>query len=114
MESVYLLVNELTETFFADFNYGRSETKQMMPYCRISVEKYISDKVQFLNCSSPHHIQVYLQLFAIYSHKFEERSRLYNEKVAKIHETNICVQQFKYLDVILNSYFSFILLIDTP
>jgi len=45
MESVYLLVNEITETFFADFNYGKSETKQMMPYCKISVEKYIFDKV---------------------------------------------------------------------
>jgi len=45
MESVYLLVNEITETFFADFNYGKSETKQMMPYCRISVEKYVFDKV---------------------------------------------------------------------
>ncbi len=45
MESVYLLVNEITETFFADFNYGKSETKQLMPYCRISVEKFIFDKV---------------------------------------------------------------------
>ena len=88
MESVYLLVNELTETFFADFNYGRAETKQMMPYCRISVEKYIFDKV-------------YMQLFAIYSHKFEEQSHLYNEKIAQIHQNNTCVQQFKYLDVTL-------------
>lgn len=47
MESAYLLVNEVTETFFADFNYGKAETKQMMPYCRIAVEKFIFDKVLF-------------------------------------------------------------------
>ena len=49
MESVFLLVNEVTETFFADFNYGRAETKQMMPFCRIAVEKFIFDKVKFIS-----------------------------------------------------------------
>jgi len=86
MESVYLLVNELTETFFADFNYGRSETKQMMPFCRASVEKFIFDKV-------------HMQLFGIYAYKFGEETRLANQKIAKIQQDMTCVHQFKYLDI---------------
>jgi len=86
MESVYLLVNEITETFFADFNYGKSETKQMMPYCKISVEKYIFDKV-------------YTQLFAMYLQKFQKPSAKYTQKVNEINQKSSNVEQFKFLDI---------------
>lgn len=86
MESVYLLVNEVTETFFADFNYGKSETKQMMPYCKISVEKYIFDKV-------------YSQLFAMYLAKFDKPSQKYTDKVHEINQKSDNVEQFKFLDI---------------
>lgn len=86
MESVYLLVNEITETFFADFNYGKSETKQMMPYCRSSVEKYIFDKV-------------YGQLFGIYKQKFKSQSQRFEEKVRLIQEKTDSPSQFRFLDI---------------
>jgi len=86
MESVYLLVNELTETFFADFNYGKSETKQMMPYCRISVEKYIFDKV-------------YSQLFAMYLVKFDGQHKKFGQKVKEINEKSNFSGQLKFLDI---------------
>jgi len=40
-----LLVSEVVDTFFFDFNYGRQETRKWMPYCRFSVEKYIFEKL---------------------------------------------------------------------
>jgi len=39
------MVNEIVESLFSDFNYGKSETKSVMPYCKISVEKYIFGKL---------------------------------------------------------------------
>ena len=45
------MINEAVDTLFCDFNYGKSETKKMLPFCKISVEKYIFDKVHSLNWS---------------------------------------------------------------
>lgn len=45
MEKTFYKISETTESFFADFNYGKSETRKMMPFCKTSVEKYIFDKV---------------------------------------------------------------------
>lgn len=43
-ESV-MMVNETVSSLFNDFNYGRNETKAVMPFCRISVEKYVFSKL---------------------------------------------------------------------
>ena len=40
-----LLVNEVVDTLFRNFNYGKSENKRMMPFCRVAVEKYIFEKL---------------------------------------------------------------------
>jgi len=46
MAKIFYKINEVTETFFADFNYGKSETRKMMPFCKTSVEKFIFEKVR--------------------------------------------------------------------
>jgi len=38
-------MNEVIESLFSDYNYGKQETKELMPYCRKSIEKYIFDRV---------------------------------------------------------------------
>lgn len=45
MEGVIALVNEIVDNLFSDYNYGKSETKSVMPYCKISVEKYVFGKL---------------------------------------------------------------------
>lgn len=36
------------ETLFQSFNFGKQETSQIMPYCRISIEKYLYLKLGHL------------------------------------------------------------------
>jgi hypothetical protein len=45
MEGIVAMVNEIVESLFSEFNYGKNETKSVMPYCKISVEKYIFGKL---------------------------------------------------------------------
>jgi len=67
LESIFLLVTEITETFFADFNYGKSDTKKMMPFCKMSVEKYIFDKL-------------YDNVFDMYKLKYDKENDKYNKR----------------------------------
>lgn len=41
MEEISALINELVIELFSEHNYGKQETRTIMPYCKISVEKYI-------------------------------------------------------------------------
>ena len=54
-----LLINDTVRSFFHQYNYGKSETKQLMHYCRPAVEKYIFPKI-------------YERLFAMYKYKNKE------------------------------------------
>lgn len=45
MEQTVNLINEIVESLFSDYNYGKEDTKTIMPYCKISVEKYIFQKL---------------------------------------------------------------------
>lgn len=54
-----------------------------------------------------------MQLFGIYGHRYGEESQMYNDKITKIHEINTCVEQFKYLDVIISSLFESKRMIDS-
>jgi hypothetical protein len=88
IESVYLMINETVDTLFCDFNYGKSETKKMMPYCRVSVEKYLFEKL-------------YSLLFAMYLKKYETISAKYFKQCTDIMDSygNDPVQALKYLDI---------------
>lgn len=83
---MYVLIHDVTETFFADFNYGKAETKQLMPFCKISVEKYLFDKL-------------YDSVFEMYKYKYQKVSAGYKDKVKNVLEKQDCVSQFVYLDV---------------
>jgi hypothetical protein len=53
------MINEVVDTLFSEFNYGKSETRRMMPFCRFSVEKYVFEKL-------------YSRLFNMYKKKHKE------------------------------------------
>jgi hypothetical protein len=50
---------------------GRKEMEKIMPYCRISVERYIFDRIQPV-------------IAPIYSHKTAEENAIFQEKRARI------------------------------
>lgn len=50
---------------------GRKEMEKIMPYCRISVERYIFDRIDSI-------------INPIYSHKTSEENAIFEEKRAKI------------------------------
>ena len=41
-----MIVREIVDNLYKDFNLGRKEMEKIMPYCRISVEKYTFDKIE--------------------------------------------------------------------
>ena len=59
-----LMVNEVVETLFSEFNYGKSDTRKMMPFCRFAVEKYIFEKL-------------YSRVFNMYKEKYKEKNEAF-------------------------------------
>ena len=54
MEGITLVVNETVQTFNSEYNLGKEMGKDMLYYCRPTVEKYLFTKL-------------YDQLFAMYA-----------------------------------------------
>ncbi len=86
MAKIFHKINEITETFFADFNYGKSETRKMMPFCKTSVEKYVFEKV-------------FSTLYGMYQIKFEKQSNMFRDKTSEILKEKNHLKHLKYLDV---------------
>ena len=75
-------MEEVVSNLYKDFNYGRHEMQQIMPYCRISVEKYLFEKI-------------YTTLAAIYQSKNEAIVKTYLTKRTKILTTYSPLSIFK-------------------
>jgi hypothetical protein len=45
MERCLVVIHEIESALFREFNLGKAETRKMMPFCKVSVEKFIFDKV---------------------------------------------------------------------
>ena len=60
MESIQDLINDLVSTFSMDFNLGKDQTKDIMPYCRSAIEKYLYQKLND-------------KLFSMYAYKNREQ-----------------------------------------
>lgn len=73
IESVITMTNETVETLFAEFNYGRSETRKIMPFCRFAVEKFIFDKL-------------YHQIIGIYNFKNQELTARFEDSRRRLSE----------------------------
>ena len=58
MESVVNMINQTIDTLFCEFNYGKSETRKMMPHCRAAVEMYIFEKVMSVCLNSASNVKL--------------------------------------------------------
>ena len=67
MESILSLINEIINILFSDFNYGKSETRQLMPFARKSVEKYIFSRLHSV-------------MISIYREKFKNDDENFTKK----------------------------------
>ena len=62
MEEIVKFINDCVSTFHCYFNFGKSNTEKMLPYCRPAVEKFIFNKLYFL-------------LYDLYDKRYEEENR---------------------------------------
>jgi hypothetical protein len=67
MESCQDLINDLVRTFNMDFNLGKDQTKNIMPYCRTAIEKYI-------------YLKVNDNLFAMYAYQNKEKDNKFSSR----------------------------------
>ncbi|EAR86736.2 vacuolar sorting protein 9, VPS9 domain protein (macronuclear) [Tetrahymena thermophila SB210] len=85
MEGIIALVNEIVDNLFSDYNYGKSETKSVMPYCKISVEKYVFGKLS-------------QNLQSMYKFKYNNLDLAFEKKQKEIQEKMTIIQIFKFLE----------------
>jgi hypothetical protein len=73
MEEIVKFIEDCVSTFYCYFNFGKSNTEKMLPYCRPAVEKFIFNKLYFL-------------LYDIYNKKYEEENKnfLVNQNNIKV------------------------------
>lgn len=45
IKNLYIIIGEVVDSLFKEFNSGRKEMEKVMPYCRVSVEKYVCEKL---------------------------------------------------------------------
>jgi hypothetical protein len=72
----------VVSNLYKDFNYGKKEMELIMPYCRISVEKYVFEKICNTLCS-------------IYECKNDNIVKQFIEKKNKIRTTLTPINIFK-------------------
>ncbi|KAL4467787.1 hypothetical protein ABPG74_013122 [Tetrahymena malaccensis] len=85
MEGIIGLVNEIVDSLFSDYNYGKNETKSVMPYCKISVEKYVFGKLS-------------QNLQSMYKFKYNDLDQAFSKKQKEILEKMSIIQIFKFLE----------------
>lgn len=94
MESILSLINETINILFSDFNYGKNETKQLMPFARKSVEKYIFSKL-------------YQTIISMYHEKNKQEDENFTNKLKDIQNKQF-LTLFKSLEVYFLSKLIFI------
>ena len=70
---------------FSDFNYGKSDTVEMMPFARKSVEKFLFSKLYGL-------------LFEMYREKYAQDDQRFEEKSNSLKDFTV-VKLFQSLEV---------------
>ncbi len=94
MDDILSIVSETVDILFHDFNYGRSETKNIMPYCRFAVEKYIFEKI-------------FNTLYSMYIIKNKASIEKFSTKLDEICNKLTIIDMFKFLEVFLYDIINF-------
>lgn len=71
MEGIAMVVNETVNSFNSEYNLGKAVGKDLLHYCRPTVERYLFTKL-------------YDKLFAMYAIKNEKEDKLFNTRGAVI------------------------------
>ena len=71
MEGIMNVVNETVQSFNSEYNLGKEMGKDMLFYCRSTVEKYIFTKL-------------FEFLFSMYCHKNESEDALFTQRSLRI------------------------------
>ncbi len=88
MEEILKFVEECVVTFYSFFNYGKSNTEKILPYCRPSVEKFIFNKLYFI-------------LYEIYNIKYHDENNKFSTKQVSLMKNYTIDQIMEYLEVYL-------------
>ncbi|CAD8146164.1 unnamed protein product [Paramecium pentaurelia] len=84
VQQLNAFINQIVETLFQSFNFGKQETTQIMPYCKISIEKYFYLKLS--HCILPQ-----------YQNMFKQQNELFRSK--KIDRNNIQIKSDLHKDL---------------
>jgi hypothetical protein len=86
MKELYKFTDDCISTFYCYFNFGKSNTERMLPYCRPAVEKFIFNKI-------------YPFIYDMYRIKYQEDNTIFliNQNTIKIQKSPI--QILKDLEV---------------
>ena len=71
MEGILEVVNETVNSFNSEYNLGKEMGKDMLFYCRPTVERYLFSRL-------------FEQLFALYTHKNETDDELFMDRSLRI------------------------------
>ena len=71
MEGIVIVVNETVQSFNSEYNLGKEMGKDMLFYCRGTVEKYIFSKL-------------FESLFEMYAHRYESDDMLFTQRSIQI------------------------------
>lgn len=74
MRTVITVIQEIIDNLYKDFNYGKKEMEKVMPYCRVSVEKYVFTQVENI-------------IVPVYHCAWSEVDNIFEEKRKKIFAT---------------------------
>lgn len=90
MECILQLTNETINVLFSEFNYGKSETKQLMPFARKSVERYIFSKL-------------YETIISMYREKYKKDDEEFSKKLQTVKNLSF-LKLFQSLEVFFDFF----------
>jgi hypothetical protein len=86
MEEIVKFIEDCVSTFHCYFNFGKSNTEKMLPYCRPAVEKFIFNKLYFL-------------LYELYNKRYEDENNKFLESQNKINNKYSVEEIMDYLEI---------------
>ncbi len=86
MEEIVKFIEDCVSTFHCYFNFGKSNTEKMLPYCRPAVEKFIFNKLYFL-------------LYELYDKRYEDENNKFLDSQNKINNKYSVEEIMDYLEI---------------
>ncbi|KAL4448775.1 hypothetical protein ABPG74_012864 [Tetrahymena malaccensis] len=77
IQNIQMFTNEIVLSLFNEFNYGKNDTKKVMPFCRIAVETYLYSKLYYL----------IFNIYKIAINNEQEKFNSINIKIKSQHQT---------------------------